>query len=189
MELRRRTSLVYGLLLVVWGIVVAWQLEEHREVRESAKTDLRRSCKAIANTVGAFIRGLQFRGAVFPERLEPAFNELVNGSTNELVKSSELVSIALLNAAGDRLASAGRQLDLSQVDILQQGEHWGTHSVVMVYPVEGATNSSTVVLPPFRELTNTFPEGFRGRFPRRGEPRPEAATNGPPPGDGPPEPP
>jgi signal transduction histidine kinase len=187
MESKRRSLVVYGLLVSVWVLVAAWQAEEHRKVRESAETDLRRSSKAIANTVGAFIRGLQFHGAVFPERLEPVLTELVNGSTNEIVKSGELLSIALLNAAGDRLASAGRHMDLAQTDLVQEGERWGRNSVTMVYPVEGATvtpegmtNQTTVVLPPFRELTNSFPEGFRGRFPHR-EPRPDGVGPEPPP--------
>jgi hypothetical protein len=140
MELKRRNYFVFGLLAAVWLLVIAWQIEEHRKVRESAKTDLRRSSKAIANTVGAFIRGLQFRGAVFPDRLEPVLNELV-GATNELVKSSELISIALMNASGDRLAYAGKPIDLTQNEILQEGERWGTRSVTMVYPVEGSAVS------------------------------------------------
>jgi signal transduction histidine kinase len=187
MELKRRNFFVYGLLLAVWVLVIAWQAEEHQKIKESAKTDLRRSSKAIANTVGAFIRGLEFRGTAFRDRLEPVLSELVNGSTNELVKSSELLSIALLNAAGDRLASAGRSIDLAQSDIVQEGERWGRNSVTMVYPVEGATvtvegmtNPTTVVLPPFRELTNRFPESFRGRFPRR-EPGAEGPGHEPPP--------
>jgi signal transduction histidine kinase len=198
MPLKQNTLLVYGLLLGGWLLVVAWQAEEHEKVKESARTDLRKSSKAIASTVGAFIRGLQFRGAVVSERLEPALNELVNASTNELVKSGDLVSIALLNAAGDRLASAGRPIDLAQADIVQEGERWGRNTVTMVYPVEGAsvapegtTNPTTVVLPPFRELTNTLPEGFRGRFGRR-EPRPDGPGPEPPPpppdGMGPPPP-
>jgi signal transduction histidine kinase len=189
MQPARRNTLIYGFLMLVWLLVVAWQVEEHQKVRESAKTDLRRSSKAIANTVGAFIRGLKFRGAVFPDRLEPALNELVNASANELVKSSEVIWIALLNAAGESLASAGRPVDLTQKDILQEGERWGVRSVTMVYPVEGATvtpegapaQTPTVVAPPFREFTNANPEAFRGRgFPRRG-PRPD----GPEPGLGP----
>ena len=186
MSLKRNMLLVFGLLLGGWLLVLAWQIEEHEKVKESARTDLRKSSKAIASTVGAFIRGLQFRGAVVSERLEPALNELVNASTNELVKSGDLVSIALLNAAGDRLASAGKPIDLAQAGIVQEGERWGRNTVTMVYPVEGAsvapegtTNPTTVVLPPFRELTNTLPEGFRGRFGRR-ETRPEGPGPGPP---------
>jgi signal transduction histidine kinase len=191
MELKRRNLFVYGLLLAVWTLVVAWQVEEHQKVKESAKTDLRKSSRAIANTVGAFIRGLEFRGAVFPDRLEPVLNELVNGATNEVVKSSELVSIALLNASGDRLATAGKPIDLGQTDIVQEGERWGQRTVTMVYPVEGArvtpegtTNTSTVVLPPFRDLTNNPPESFRRGFRRD---RPEGAGPGSEPKpDGPP---
>lgn len=192
MELKRRNYIVFGLLAAVWLLVIAWQIEEHRKIRESAKTDLRRSSKAIANTVGAFIRGLQFRGAVFPDRLEPVLNELV-GATNELVKSSELISIALMNASGDRLAYAGKPIDLTQNEIVQEGERWGTRSVTMVYPVEGAavsleglTNGTTVVLPPFRELTNNSPDGFRGRGPRR-EPHAEGPPPEPRPGNHPPD--
>lgn len=198
MELKRRNLFVYGLLTAVWIFVIAWQVEEHHKVRESAKTDLRRSSKAIANTVGAFIRGLQFRGAVLSDRLEPVLNELV-GATNELVKSSELVSIVLMNASGDRLASAGKPIDLAQNEIIQEGERWGLHSVTMVYPVEGAavslegaTNATTVVLPSFREFTNNSSEGFRGRGPRRERgpdgPPPDFKPEGPGPGPEPPRP-
>ncbi|MFO1475621.1 MAG: ATP-binding protein [Verrucomicrobiota bacterium] len=192
MRAKSNTWAAFGLLAGIWLLVAAWQAAEYQKVKESARTDLRKSSKAIANTVGAFLRGLQFRGAVIPERLEPTLNELVNGSTNELVKSGELVSIALLNNAGDFLASAGRPIDLDQKDIVQEGERWGRHTVTMVYPVEGATvspegtpNATTVVLPPFRDFTNNSPEAFRRGFPRRdgrdpGPPPPPGAEPAPP---------
>ena len=68
MQPRRNSTLIYGLLLGVWVLVVAWQIEEHVRVREAAKTDLRKRSEAIANTIGAVVRGLQFRGAVFRDR-------------------------------------------------------------------------------------------------------------------------
>jgi len=125
---------------------------------------------------------MRFRGAVLQERLEPVLDELVNGRTNELVKSSELISIALLNSVGEAVALAGRPIDFDQKDILQQGERWGQRSVTFVNPVdlgsrlssEGATNP-TVVLPPFRDFTNGFPERAR-----RHEPPPEPPPNEPP---------
>src|SRR5690349_1366325 len=101
MDLTRRNVLVYGLLAAIWAMVAIWQVEEHVRVREAAKTDVRNRCKDIAKTVSAFIRGLRFRGTILQERLEPVLNELVNGRTNELVKSSEVIAIALLNAAGE----------------------------------------------------------------------------------------
>ena len=109
MEMTRRSLLVYGLLAAVWVLVLGWQVEEHMRVKDAAKTDLRGRSKDIANTLSAFIRGLRFReGTVRSDRVESVLNELVNGRTNELVKSSELISIALLNPAGEKLVSAGK---------------------------------------------------------------------------------
>jgi len=204
MGLTRRTLTVYTFLAAVWALVVLWQAEEHFRFREAAKTDLSNRSKDIANTVSACIRGMRFRGAVLQDRLESVLNELVNGRTNELVKASELTSIALLNAAGERIAEAGRPLDLDQGDILREGEHWGQRNVIFVNPVdlgatpawEGGTNP-TVVLPRMRELTNAFPEGLRDRsLPRRepgpepppanpGLPPPDLASNNPATNDGP----
>src|SRR5436190_2777016 len=192
MELNRRSVVVYVLLASVWALVVAWQAEEHFRVREAAKADLSNRSKDIANTVSACIRGMRFRSAVLEERLQPVLNELVNGRTNELVKSSELISIALLNAAGKRVASAGRPIDPDQIGILQQGERWGQKTVTFVNPVdlgsslgpEGLTNP-TVVLPRLSEFTNNFPDSRRNRSASRHEPPPD----GPPPNEPPLRPP
>src|SRR5258707_14802696 len=115
-------------------------MEEHHRVKEAAKTDLRNRSKDIAKTVSAFIRGLRNRGGgpVFQERLEPVLNELVNSRTNELFKSSELMGIALLNAAGEQIALAVGPIDMEQKDLLQQGERWGIRSVTLVNPVDPA---------------------------------------------------
>jgi len=208
MDLSRRNLLVYGLLICVWILVAGWQVEEHQRFKNTAKTDLRNRSKDIANTLSAFIRGLRFRGTVPPERLEPVLNELVNGRTNELVISSELLSIALLNAAGEPIAQSGRPLDLAQKELVQSGERWGLHSVTLVNPVdlgasvtsEGVTNP-TIVLPPRGEFTNSGRDpgrSFSRRDPRpdetgqppgatnlAGDPRPGPRPDGPPP-DGPP---
>jgi signal transduction histidine kinase len=160
MELRRRSLVVYGLLACVWGLVVAWQTEEHLRVKEGARTELRNRSKEIASTLSAVIRGMRFRGGVSQERLEGALNELVNRS-NEVVKSSEVVSISLLNAANDEIAKAGWPIDFGQrKELLQEGERWARQSVTLVNPVdlgaslavEGITN--TFVRPPRSELTN-----------------------------------
>jgi len=167
MQPGRNSTLIYGLLLGVWALVVAWQVEEHVRVREAAKNDLRKRSEAIANTLGAVVRGLQFRGAVFRDRLEPVLGELVAGGTNGTA-SGEVVSIEMLNATNGVMASAGRSMDyLQQPDILQAGEHWGLRTMTRVYPVEGAflTNMLIVEVP-----TNFMRGGPRG-FPRR-EPRP-----------------
>jgi signal transduction histidine kinase len=165
MQPRRNSTLIYGLLLGVWVLVVAWQIEEHVRVQETAKTALRKRSEAIANTIGAVVRGLQFRGAVFRDRLEPVLDELVTGDTNGPA-AGEVISIEMLNASNKVVASAGRTIDLEQNDILQAGEHWGLRSMTRVYSVEGVTNSQTLIL---ESPTNT-PRGGPRNFERRGPP-------------------
>src|SRR5262245_39219236 len=180
----RRSLIIYSLLAAVWVLIVGWQFEEHLRVREAARADLRNRSREIANTLSALIRGMRFRGTVLTERLEPALNELINGRANELVKSSELLSVTLLNAANESVASAGAPVDLR---VFQQpgGERWGPSRVILINPVdlgarltgEGATNP-TVVLPPFHDFTNSAPDPFRGRsFNRRDPPPPPDVTS------------
>ncbi len=172
MQTGRNSTLIYGLLLGVWVLVLAWQVEEHVRVREIAQNALRKRSEAIANTIGAVVRGQQFRGAVFRDRLEPVLDELVASSSNELA-SAEVVSIEMLNFTNGVMAAAGRPIDLQQPDILQAGEHWGSRTMTRVYPVEGVTN--TVIV----EATN-FMRGPRGS--QRREPPPNGMgmsdTNG-----------
>ena len=92
-----RPRLVYGVLFVVWGMIVVWQIAEHRWVRKSARSALINRSRDITATLGLVIRSQRrFGGVVLQERIEPALKELV--------KSGELGSVALLNAAGDVVA-------------------------------------------------------------------------------------
>jgi signal transduction histidine kinase len=179
MDLTRRSLFVYGLLIAIWGLVVAWQVEEHVRFREYEKTALRKRSKSIANTLGAVIRGSQFRGATFGRRLQPVLDDLVSG-TNDFTSAGEVVSVALLNMNGEPLASAGRPIDPEQKEIIQAGERWGPRAVTFVFPIQGVSVSSergTNTQPPiFLEVpTNSMREG---RSSRRG-PRPP--DEGPPP--------
>jgi signal transduction histidine kinase len=183
MELKRSHKLAAVLLAAAWLIVVGWQVQEHLRVVEVAKSDLRKRSAAIASTLGAVVRGLQFHGAVFRTRLEPVLDELVAGDTNGAA-SGEVISIALLNAAAQPVAAAGRPIDLDQKDILQAGEHWGLRSMTRVYSVEGAflnaegsTNSTAPLI--LEPRTNSMRGGPRN-FPRR-EPGPDGlGTSSPP---------
>ena len=159
MQPRRSGTLIYGLLLGVWVLVVAWQIQEHVRVRETAQTALRKRSEAIANTIGAVVRGQQFRGAVLRERLEPVLDELVASGTNETA-SGEVISIEMLNSTNGVVASAGRPVNLEQVDILQAGEHWGLRTMTRVYSIEGATNM--VIL----ESPTNFNRGGPREYPR-----------------------
>jgi signal transduction histidine kinase len=181
MDLTRRSAAIYILLAALWLLVVGWQLQEHLRVKSSAKTELRGKSKEIANTLSALIRGLRFPGGggITQDRLESVLNELVQ--TNALVKSTELISVELLNAAGERVASAGKPIDLEQKDLAQEGERWGLHTVTLINPIdlgaalssEAITNPTVVWPPPPSEFTNAMREGRRP-FSRR-EPRTEEA--------------
>lgn len=180
MELTRRSVAVYGVLAAVWLLVGSWQVHEHLRVREAARTGLRNRSIDIANTLSAFIRGMRFRGSVLQDRLEPVLDEMV-ASTNDLVKASELISIVLLNASNEPVASAGRPIDLNEADIVQAGERWGNATLTIVNPVdlgaaltgEGSTNP-TVVLPPMPALQGTN----RGAPPQPGPPPGEPGFTG-----------
>ncbi len=169
MELTRRSLLVYGLLLGVWGLVFGWQVEEHARVKDAAKTDLRNRSKEIANTLSAILRAIRFRGGAIPrERLDPVLNEVVYGGTNELVKSSQLITIALLDANNTPLVVAGRALDQQRKEqLFESGEHWGEHSVTLVNPII-LDITNIFIPPPMSEVTNRTGDASEGG--RRGPP-------------------
>lgn len=178
MDISRRSTMIYGLLLAVWVLVLGWQVEEHVRIKEAAKTELRGSAGVIANFLSATIRGLRFRGAVIQDRLEPVLDLLVNGRTNELARPSELIGITLLNSSGDPVLAVG-DTNFPQPSATQ-GEYWGPRAVTFVNPVygvsvnEGETNNSIVVLPSPRHMTNDM----HGReFPRPEPPPGERETN------------
>ncbi len=188
MEDRRRNYLVYGLLLAVWVLVVAWQAQEHIRFKEDAKASLLNRSKAIANTIGASIRGMQFWGAVLPWRLQPILTELVMGQTNELFKSGEVISVALYNAKGEPVAFAGPPIDRDNKGIFQQGGRWGAKAMTVVYPIEGVpipegdrTNNRTLFVTP--PLTNSMGErrGFRFHPPPRRRDQASSNRSEPPP--------
>jgi signal transduction histidine kinase len=171
MEIKTNQRLVAAILIGVWLLVVGWQTEEHLRVVEAARSDLRGSSREIARTLGAVTRALQFRGAIFQERLEPVLNELVKVHTNALVKSGGLLSVGLLNTEGEPVVTAGDARLLTR-EALAEREQWTRDHVTFLLPVEGANvnpeggpNNATVVLPAFRNFTNN--PGRNRDFPRR----------------------
>ncbi|HHY84481.1 MAG TPA: hypothetical protein GYA07_02935 [Verrucomicrobia bacterium] len=151
MALQRRNYFVYGLLLAVWAFIVIWQIAEHRRVKEVARMGLRNRAQDIADTISAAIRGMQFRSVVFEDRLAPVLAELVNERTNRLVRSRELVWIALVNETGDLLVSAGKPvIELRPDLVLPEGGLWGDNTVTLEFVIAGVANSPAVV-PPRRD--------------------------------------
>ncbi len=178
MLLRRRNSLVYGLILGAWLLVVGWQMEEHQRVQEAAMKDLRNRSWEISDTLSAEVRALSFRETLIEDRLKPVLDELVASRTNQLAPSPGVLSIMLLNSAGEPLVTAGNT-NLIPEGIFSEVELWTSDNVTFVNPLWGPTLNSenntnpVVILPPFRDLTNflshgTFPTndffGTNGNF-------------------------
>ncbi|HTV41655.1 MAG TPA: ATP-binding protein [Candidatus Sulfotelmatobacter sp.] len=166
MELQRRDSLVYILLLGIWLLVVGWQGDEHHRVESAAKADLRSRSAVIADTLSAVVRASRFRGGVVQDRLGSVLNELVR--TNELVGSAGVLSIALLNTNGEPVVTAG-DTNLIPKAALSEGVFWTRDNVTFVNPLWGASienaSNATFVLPPPDEFSNSIPRGER--FDRR----------------------
>src|SRR4051812_24218143 len=128
----RRSWLIYGVLAAIWLMLIGWQAVEHVRVREGAHAALINRAKDISNTLGLVMRSQRRFSVISRERLESALKELV--------KPGELNAIALLNAAGDVVASAGSPVDLQSKGILRQGEHWEDQTVTLVNLVDLGTN-------------------------------------------------
>jgi len=187
----RRIRFIAGLLLTVWVLVVFWQIDEHARVKEAAKTELRDNSAVVANFLSAVIRGMRFRGTVLQDRLERPFNILLHGGrTNDFNKARELISIVLLNNAGDPVVSVGQpigQSDIVQLQLSQEGELWGPTTFTVIKPVAGlavpddSTNNSTVVIPSpsSSDFTNNFRGGFRGAPPPDENPPPDFPSDNP----------
>jgi len=134
MQPGRNRTLIYGLLLGVWVLVMAWQVEEHVRVRNAARTALVNRAKDISTTLGIVLRSQRrFGGVVSKERMEASLAELVKQ------ESAELSGIALLNAAGEMVASAGTGTDF-QTLAAGTTESWTAQAVTLVNPVDLGTN-------------------------------------------------
>jgi signal transduction histidine kinase len=161
MELKRRSTLIYGLLLGVWVLLAIWQTEEHLRFRETARVALVNQAKDISTTLGIVLRSQRrFGGVVSKERLEDSLGELVNQ------ENAELSAIALLNAAGEVVASAGTDVDFTNFSTLASAgetESWGPNTVTLFNPVDLGTNltrdiegTNPPIILSFPEITNRF---------------------------------
>jgi signal transduction histidine kinase len=174
MELKRRSVLIYGLLLGIWVLLLGWQVEEHLRVREVARMMTVNQAKYISTTLGIVLRSQRrFGGVVSKERLEASLTELVNQ------QKFELNAIALLNAAGDVVASAGSGIDYSNLETSSSPEIWGEQTVTLFNPVDLGTNLTRDIEGPNVSIIlshNDFTNRFGGP-PFRPGPPPDDFTN------------
>ena len=125
----KRSVTVYGLLAAVWVMIGCWQLLEYSRFKDTARTALLDRARDISNSLGVVIRSQSHFGGMIPE-------PMLEAALQELVKSSELRSVALLNSAGEVVASAGKQTDLDIKDLPVKGERWGDKTVTFVNLVD-----------------------------------------------------
>lgn len=147
-----RRSWFYAALIVIWAAIVAWQVGEHIRVRRSARAALINRTKDISNTLGLVLRSQRrFGGVISKERLESVLNELV--------KPGELNAIALLNAGGEVVASAGTPVDFHKHGVLRSSERWDAQTVTLMNLIDLGTNltqdlerANRTIVVPRREL-------------------------------------
>ncbi len=127
-----RGKLVYVVLVAVWVLVLAWQVAEHARVRQSARAALINRARDISSTLGIVIRSQRHFGVISKERLESALTELVN--------QGELSGVALRNAAGEVVASAGVPFDSQSKAALGPAELWEDQTVTLMNLVDLGTS-------------------------------------------------
>lgn len=137
---------VFGALTLVWLLVCGWLTLERSRVDALAREAMLNRGRDITNTIAVLSRsGIQ--GFIWQSRLEDALRELTG--------SSELEAVALLNAQGETVASAGdiASLDLDQLP--EQGTRWDGDRVTIVNLVEfglmtqadNTTRPTPIILP------------------------------------------
>src|SRR5208337_1103114 len=181
MELKRRSALIYGLLLGVWVLVVAWQVAEHVRVRAEARAALVNRAKDISTTLGIVLRSQRrFGGVVSKERLEASLAELLKQ------EKTELIGIALLNAAGEMVASNGTGIDFPVREFGGTTEHWDAQTVTLLNQVDLGTNltydiegTNLPIILSRQDFTNRFATNrpIGPREPPPGPPPDENPTN------------
>lgn len=180
--MNKRTRLVYAVLATVWTIIIVWQVVEHGRVHRAAQVSLINRAKDISTTLGLVLRSQRrFWGVISRERMESVLSALV--------KPEELSGIALLNAAGEVVASAGAPIDPESKGLVPTGQHWARRSVTLLNLVDLGTNVAAEAEP--GRLTIVLP---RDQFPsppgtNRPPPQPPDGERPPPPagGERPPE--
>jgi signal transduction histidine kinase len=118
-----RSKITYILIAAAWITVCVWQFIEHGRVQDFARVALLNRADDISTTLSVVIRSQRRFGMVPQPRLEAALVELTD--------SSELLGVALLNAAGEIVASAGAPIDFDPESLAVRWDRWNKESVTI----------------------------------------------------------
>ena len=151
-----RTVLVYVFLLLCWIGVCVWQDIEHERAREGARESLLIRSADITTSMEVVLRSQR--------RFVPSWDRLVAAALKDLVTSSELLSVVLLNEEGEVVTAAGPEpaVDVKALSIGDAIFEGGTLTVVHVLELESGEVEGDEV----RSSRPPSPPG-RGRFSRR----------------------
>ena len=163
------------MLLGAWVLVLGWQVAEHFRVQTAARAELINRAKDISTTVGIVLRSQRRFGVISKERLESALTELV--------RPAELSAVALLNATGEVVASAGAPVDLHARGAIRPAEVWENDTVTLMNLVDLGTSiareperTNPPIVLSMESFTNRPPPGppnfpKANRQPKTGRPR------------------
>lgn len=175
--MNRRSILIYSLLAAVWALLMGWLTAEHFRVVRSARAALVNRMKDISSTCGIVVRSQRRFGVISKERLESALNELV--------KPGELQAIALLNAAGDIVASAGDATNMQFRAVVRGEPTWEPKTVTMANLVDLGTNvtggverTNPPIILPRQDYMRPFETNRPPGPPPEPRPPPGTPTNG-----------
>ena len=130
--MNRRSPLIYGLLLAIWVLVLGWQTVEHFRVDRAARSALIERAKDISTTLGIVLRSQRRFGIISKERLE--------ATLSDLVKPGDLNGIALLNASGAVVVSAGTLTDVETNAVAGPVERWNAQGMIVMNLVDLGTS-------------------------------------------------
>jgi len=115
-------------LALIFVFMCVWQVIEHSRVKAKARDSLLDRARDISTSLSVVIRSMSRFGIIQQDRLE--------GALGELVKSRELRNVALLNNAGNIVASAGEPVKISSGGFPKQKAVWSYDSVMITNIVD-----------------------------------------------------
>jgi len=165
-----RSWAVYGMLAAIWAALLGWQAAEHVRVSKALHDNLEHRGHSRLAACGQLMRARGFTGGVLisKERLEAALNALL--------VTNELLSIEVLNRAGEVVASAGPPPPTND---FPGAVFWGGGVAILKDPIDLGTNMMQELIMPWEEWRAL-------RASNRPPREPPGDTNRPPqpPGDG-----
>lgn len=115
---------VYALLTAGALAVCVWQTAEHRRYERTAAEALVNRGRDITSTLGVVVRAQRRAGIVPMGRIQAALQDLM--------KSGDVDSLAILSGAGEPIASAGKPLELTREMLQARGIHWRDQSLTLL---------------------------------------------------------